>query len=229
MRIHRIDCQTHPFEFGDRILDPSDGVHDDRYRLNANILPEDANLLKQVSLFRGVMQLVTSTLIHNFCNELRSLKLESTLDYDRVCAVLAHRCGLVLSGECFSRTFGDRPNDSGIVKGTSRPLRSHTDYLEWLTECGTIICPPVRRNGDRPDSPAGVCGDATTCADRPESSADDARAEDSVRESATGTTQGATDIPAEGAQGRCESRGEQQGADEAKEVSKGDSADSGGH
>lgn len=58
------------FKLGDRVNDPTSGLIE-RARLNVNVSPEDWELLRQVDLKQGVVQLVTANLIHSFCNVLR--------------------------------------------------------------------------------------------------------------------------------------------------------------
>lgn len=195
--VHHIGQQALLFELGDQIADPSLPEGEDRLRINANILSEDVLLLKRVSLFRGIVQLATSSLIHHFCNVLRNSDppITSYLDRDRFFAALAEHCGLKLSPAALAATFGDRLNELSAA--------SH------CPNCSTGL--RSERHGE--DTSDSLRRDALTYLNWFESGGNDGGAEAGVCGTATRTPEGAADTDAKATEGRCGLGGEEHSQD----------------
>src|SRR6266403_4370929 len=94
---------SHFFPFGARITDPSStsGTKgNERYRLNANISHEDEETLKLISLDRGTIQLVTASLIHSLCQDLRTHGITNRLHLDAFHIMLAAYAGWEVDFSC---------------------------------------------------------------------------------------------------------------------------------
>lgn len=87
------DAFTPQFKRGDRVTDPMLTDIDDRYRVNANIDPEIAILIKQVCLNRGAMQLITAAFFKHFHTQLLANHVRTNIDLDTFHLVLAECTG----------------------------------------------------------------------------------------------------------------------------------------
>ena len=114
-----------PFKLGARVTDPtlSDDptLKDTRYRLNANILPADEQLLKKLSGNRGVLQIVTANLIHAFCESLRKNNITDYTQNHEYNHALASFCGFELADPTAYLKY----LPSGTVEWLSTQLRGN--------------------------------------------------------------------------------------------------------
>jgi hypothetical protein len=151
------------FTFGQRVGDPTivpGAKGDERYRLNANIDPADADLLRVIFLNRGSIQIVTANLIHEFCNTLRRLGVTDRTKLDQFHYILAARAGFDVGADtttlaCIRESVGADGDEvpalyailpSGIAECCRREVRRRTAAQADGTG-------PV---GDGPKGPASV-------------------------------------------------------------------------
>ena len=184
-----------PFTYGDRVADLTLKQGDNRYRLNANIDPDDERLLKSIFLQKGAIQIVTANLIKTFCDVLRRLQITDFTKLDQFHVLLAGYSGYALSRRAVVRAV------TGLDPGTEYDDQSGEtagdigsciqSLLEFLPGEFAECCRREIRRG----ATAQADGNGPKQLGEP-------GGPESVRSAIAGTTPSTADLPSEGAKGR---------------------------
>lgn len=168
-------CKRHerPFAIGQIPSDPTTDSGQDpskRFRLNVDIDEEDYYLLKTLDIRRGIVQLVTSNLLHGFITTLRRLNISGSSDRATAAVNLA-RAHFVLA--CWSGYDPRGVSDLETLSGTLQPLleylpRGLADAVrEEVLRDAAARADRAKSGPNESGGVAGVCGDAENSAQKP--------------------------------------------------------------